>query len=210
LDEEMGDDGSEKDRYSFDEYRMYYESAERVTERRIATNRWNYSVCIALIVATSLLIVWSTNNQRFFVFSLAATVIFSMCGVFFCIYWLKEITAAKLLNAAKFEVLNSMAPNVMFENDAISYEPFRREWEKVIDNRGVRRVKKLEGRPALSSSGAELFLPRALELVFFLIGIAAITSALVALASPTARPYLPISPPMLTTPSPSVVPSASP
>jgi hypothetical protein len=38
-------------RLSFDEFKLYYESTEKVTDRRLETNRWNYSICIATLVA---------------------------------------------------------------------------------------------------------------------------------------------------------------
>ena len=31
-------------RHSFDEFKLYYESTEKVTDRRLDTNRWNYSI----------------------------------------------------------------------------------------------------------------------------------------------------------------------
>ena len=35
-------------RHSFDEFKLYYESAEKMTDRRIANNQWNYSVALRL------------------------------------------------------------------------------------------------------------------------------------------------------------------
>jgi hypothetical protein len=34
---------------AFDEFKLFYESAEKVTDRRNAANRWNYSICIAIL-----------------------------------------------------------------------------------------------------------------------------------------------------------------
>lgn len=36
------------EKYSFEEFKLIYESAEKVTDRRLQTNRWNYVICIAI------------------------------------------------------------------------------------------------------------------------------------------------------------------
>lgn len=201
---------------SFDEYKLYYETTEKVTERRIAANRWNYSVCIAIIVAISALVAWCSSRPTFFTFAVVAVAIFSTCGALFCGYWLSEIRSAKLLNAAKFAVLNEMAKQVVFEDGKLrSFEPFAKEWDLVVANEGARSIRGLRGRLALSSSGAELFTPRVFRGVFLAIGVGTVASALVAVAVPPSRPYLPLSPtavpvtqvpsgvaPSLTTPPP--------
>jgi len=40
-------------RFSFDEFKLYYDSTEKVTDRRLETNRWNYSICVAILVAVA-------------------------------------------------------------------------------------------------------------------------------------------------------------
>jgi hypothetical protein len=46
-------------RVSFDEFKLYYESTEKVTNRRLSANTWNYSICIGMIVAMAGIIKWS-------------------------------------------------------------------------------------------------------------------------------------------------------
>ena len=50
---------------SFEEFKLYYESTEKVTERRLSANTWNYSICIAIIVAIAGIVKWSTGNRSF-------------------------------------------------------------------------------------------------------------------------------------------------
>lgn len=49
-------------RLSFDEFKLYYDSTEKVTDRRLETNRWNYSICIAMLVAIAIITNWSLTN----------------------------------------------------------------------------------------------------------------------------------------------------
>lgn len=181
---------------SFDEYKLYYETTEKVTERRIVANRWNYSVCEAIIAGISVLVGWCSSRPNLFAFATAAVVVFSICGALFCGYWLREITSAKLLNGAKFDVLNAMAKRIRFENsEAQSYEPFAREWTLVEKSEGARRIKGLRDRLALSSSGAELFTPRVFRFLFVLIAVATLVAAIVSITLPVTRIYLPLAPP---------------
>jgi len=204
VDDEQPDADPQK--LSFDEYKMYYETTEKVTERRIATNRWDYSVCIAIIVGIAVLVAWCSSRPTFFIFATVSVVLFSVCGFLFCRYWLSEITAAKLLNVAKFTVLNDMVKAVDFDGEGVtSYEPFAKEWELVVANEGARPAGGLGGRLALSSSDAELFTPRVFSLVFAIIGVGAVISAIVAASVPGSRPYFPLSPegpPAVQTPTP--------
>lgn len=193
-DEQQPENGS-PGKLSFDEYKMFYETTEKVTERRIAANRWNYSVCIAVIVGISILVAWCSSRPTFFVFATVSVVVFCACGALFCAYWLREITSAKLLNGAKFAVLNDMAKAVDFgRDDLVSYEPFAKEWDLVVASEGALPVGGLQGRLALRSSGAELFTPRVFGAVFVVVGLGAVVSAIVAITVPIARPYLPLSP----------------
>lgn len=50
-------------RLSFEEFKLYYDSTEKVTDRRIETNRWNYSICIAILVAIATITNWSLSTS---------------------------------------------------------------------------------------------------------------------------------------------------
>lgn len=49
-------------RHSFEEFKLYYESTEKVTDRRLDTNCWNYSICIATLIAIAVLMKWSLTT----------------------------------------------------------------------------------------------------------------------------------------------------
>src|ERR1041385_1059731 len=112
----MTNDAIEGKSVSFDEFKLYYESAEKVTDRRLSANTWNYSICIGMIVAIAGIIKWSGGNTFFYV-GLTAILVLCAMAFLFCSLWLGQITDFKYLNNAKFKVLNEMAPQMEFDLD---------------------------------------------------------------------------------------------
>jgi hypothetical protein len=167
-------------RYSFEEFKLYYESAEKVTDRRIAGNQLNYSVCVALLIAIAYIWNWSNDHApyAYAVFTLAALV--SVIAALFSYLWAGQIRDFKLLNRAKFDVLNEMAPNVYFHSkdavaELVSFNPFAKEWDKLSSLRALRDVRPI-GIIALSSSTTELFIPRAFSVIFVLLFLLSVVS----------------------------------
>jgi hypothetical protein len=155
--------------YSFDEYKLYYESTEKVTDRRLAANTWNYGLCSALIVAISSLGTWAVSRPEFRVGALAAVIVLAGMGALLCSLWIGQIRDFKDLNAAKFEVLASMAPRVRFgkDDDRSSANPFVREWEILKEKHSARQIEAM-GIIALRSSNAEFLVPVAFRWLFLL------------------------------------------
>jgi hypothetical protein len=159
-------------RYSFDEFKLYYDSAEKVTERRIANNQWNYSICVATIVAIALVWSWSANNRTFAFLSLTVVAALSILGVLFSTLWIRQIADYKSLNAAKFSILNDIAPNIAFPSsskseETVSSNPFKREWE-VLQTMDALRELGSRNLIALKSSNIEFYLPKALRFLYVL------------------------------------------
>jgi hypothetical protein len=159
-------------RYSFDEFKLYYESAEKVTDRRIANNQWNYSVCVATIVAIALVWSWSVNNRAFAFLSLTVVAALSILGVLFSTLWIRQIADYKSLNAAKFSILNDVAPGVAFPStskseEIVSSNPFKREWEALQTMDALRELGS-RNLIALKSSNIEFYLPKAMRLLYVL------------------------------------------
>ena len=96
-------------RYSFDEFKLYYELTEKVTDRRLATNTWNYGLCTGIMIAVASLTTWASSRPDFRLIMLLAILILSGMGALLCVLWTGQIRDFKELNAAKFEVLNAMA-----------------------------------------------------------------------------------------------------
>jgi hypothetical protein len=154
---------------SFDEFKLYYESTEKVTDRRLETNRWNYSICVAILVAVAAIVRWGISSAELRWVGIGAVLLLSGMAILFCELWLAQIRDFKRLNDAKFHVLNQMAPSLAFaasdSHSVSSFQPFAREWEKLQEEGAVDKVRKLN-LLALKSSHMEQFIPRAFQLVF--------------------------------------------
>lgn len=191
---------NEKSRHSFDEFKLYYESTEKVTDRRIDTNRWNYSICVAILVALATISNWGLSNARVLWVGVAADFILCSMAVLFCALWIGQICDFKNLNNAKFKVLNDMAPTVDFDTSnpgaVTSFCPFEKEWTRLTDQNALQEV----GRTnliALKSSNIEYFIPKAFIALFVAIIIAVgavlfcnwpLTALLQKPAAPEAKP----------------------
>lgn len=125
-------------RLSFDEFVLFYESTERVTDQRLSLNRWNYSICTAILIACASIFNWGINNSNFFIVAVITIIILCAMAMLFCTLWVSSILNAKALNKAKFDVLTEMAPLVKFSNEPNdereSFEPFQKEW-KLMEER---------------------------------------------------------------------------
>lgn len=174
-------EGTNNTRLSFDEFKLYYDSTEKVTDRRLETNRWNYSICIAILIAIATITNWSLSNPALTWVGLAADALLSVMAILFCALWIGQIRDFKNLNNAKFAVLNDMAPSVDFDIEnpgaVTSFCPFDKEWKKLTELHALQEV----GRSnviALKSSNIEYFIPKAFAALFL-----AILVTLVLLAS---------------------------
>jgi hypothetical protein len=163
--------------YTFDEFKLYYESTEKVTDRRLAANTSNYGLCSAIIIAIASLNAWALPKPEFRIGSVAATLILARMGWQLCVLWDAQIRDFKALNAAKFEVLNKMAPSVRFgpSDTRVSAEPFDREWQILKSKEAAHEIRAM-GMIALQSSEAELSVPVAFLRPFQLIIAAAIAA----------------------------------
>lgn len=164
-------------KYSFEEFKLFYESTEKVTDRRLSTNRWNYGVCLGILGGIAALTKWYLPHPPFFVTAICAIVVLCALAWLFCTLWLDQIQDFKALNGAKFNVLNDMAPKIDFDAatpDVLqSFEPFKREWEMLEQMKALDELAK-SNRLALKSSNIELFMPKAFRWIFVFIAVAAI------------------------------------
>jgi len=165
-------------KYSFDEYKLVYDSAEKVTDRRLSNNKSNYSISIAILVAIAFVWKWTTDNNEYFFCGTILVLILAGFATVFCSLWIGQITDFKKLNRAKFDVINNMASKLYFENSVVvSYEPFDKEWKKLIE------IDALQAKPknniiALKSTNAEYFIPKAFRILFLIIFIISILTIL--------------------------------
>ncbi len=160
------------DKLSFDEFKLFYETTEKVTDRRIEANRWNYSICAAIIAAVGVIINWGLVNSYFFFISAIVVVLLSGMAALYCTLWIGQIRDLKELNNAKFKVLNAMAPLVSFgeaeKDKRISYCPFEREWI-MLEQAKVAKPARGLNLVALSSTRLEIYIPNAIRVLFLLV-----------------------------------------
>jgi hypothetical protein len=120
---------------SFEEFKLYYESAEKVTDRRLEANRWNYSTCSAILVGVAALVKWGVSSPELRWIAVGTVLLLCLTAILFCQLWIAQVRDFKRLNNAKFKILNRMAPLLAFESSSpggvISYRPLELEWEQL-------------------------------------------------------------------------------
>ena len=124
-----------------------------------------------MIIAIALVWSWSLGNTRFAFLTLTVLSALSLVGALFAGFWIQQIADFKVLNHAKFTLLNEMAPNVAFTlqvpppEEVVSSNPFQKEWEYLERQNALAQV---SGRrfTALKSSNIEFYLPKTLRVVF--------------------------------------------
>jgi hypothetical protein len=160
---------------AFDEFKLFYDSAEKVTDRRLSANRWNYSICIAILGAIAAIISWSLGKLAFLITGIVSVVLLAGMAALYCSLWIGQIRDLKELNNAKFSVINEMASFVSFgdgnNEDIISFKPFEKEWDALKKAKIAKEVKSIE-IIALKSSNIEYLIPKAFRVLFVLIMLA--------------------------------------
>jgi hypothetical protein len=154
--------------YSFEEYKMYYESTEKVTDRRISMNSLNYSLCAATIAAIAILTSWTWTREEFRLVAMIGDLALAIMGALFCSLWIGQIRDFKYLNNAKFQVLNNMAAHIGFgetDDHRVSAEPFAKEWDILKNHDGTSDM----GIIVLKASNMEYLVPKAFRWAFLLI-----------------------------------------
>ncbi len=154
--------------YSFEEFRMMYDSTELISDRKIAFNRNNASLCLLVIAGQGIAASWCYQKQGLEVIGPLVTFTIAVLAINFCIYWNGQLWSFKELNAAKFQVIEEMAERVVFpdyrERSVRSMSPFMREYQILTE-----RNKLVENRRGLllpRSNRAETTVPKSF-LAFF-------------------------------------------
>jgi len=161
---------------SFQEFRLIYESAEKVTDRRINNNRSNYAISLGVMIAIAIIVNWTISNNGYYLWAMAAVLALSSLGMLFCVGWINQIRDYKNLNTAKFKVMSEMAQKMRFDSDykevPVSYRPFEREWEILSEMQGALSMQSMG--MTLSSTASENLLPRGLIFLFILCFVGAV------------------------------------
>ena len=160
-----------KEKHSIEELLLMVNSAEKVTDRRLGNNKTNYSICIAILVAIAIIWKWSLTNGDYFFGGSIMVLIISFIAIIFSTLWIDQITDFKLLNGAKFDVINEMSKSLVFDSqdkdvNIVSYSPYQKEWEKLEELKALQTKNNIV---TLKSTNVEYFLPKALRVIYVII-----------------------------------------
>nr|WP_188477190.1 hypothetical protein [Primorskyibacter flagellatus] len=137
---------------------MYLDTAERITDRRLELNKSNAATSLLIMAGIGAISSWSFGKPDVQAYAVFVVGSISVLAAIFCRWWWQQIVSYKDLNGAKFEVLNEMAPLIVFpdETSCRSFEPFSKEW-RAMENKMA--LQKYKSRLALGASLSELTVP---------------------------------------------------
>ena len=121
--EEYGDKYSD---HLIEQYKLYVEMADRVSQRRDQSNRFYVALlgALAAILVIAARFVLSDDGES----SMFMTAVFLTSGIFgaiLSIIWYLNIRSYRVLNSAKFEVIHEMEKEIPFDGYAKEWEILR-------------------------------------------------------------------------------------
>jgi|Deesub1362A_J573_1020465.scaffolds.fasta_scaffold04659_7 hypothetical protein len=108
--------GEKFNEHLLEQYKLYVEMADRISERRMQTNKFYISLLSGLLALLSILVSVGKLNQTLIF------VIVSLLGIALCILWHINIRSYRQLNSGKFKVIHEMEQNLPFPC-------YDKEWE---------------------------------------------------------------------------------
>lgn len=130
-----------KHSYSFEEFRLVYETSERLVEQKMQMTRANSSFCSAIVAGQSIALSWAYGRSHAVeILTGSALFVIALLGLAFSFYWYRQIEYSKKLNSAKFDVMSEIAQSMQFPDyrpgqNLKSINPFDREW-KIMEDKG--------------------------------------------------------------------------
>ena len=112
LPEKYGDKYAE---HLFAQYKIYIESAERISDRRQKTNEFFLSLNTALVTLLGFIAIKINSGQFFYAILLA-----SISGMVICFFWYRIILSYKGLNGGKFKIIHLIEkklPLMLYETE---------------------------------------------------------------------------------------------
>lgn len=106
----------------FDIFKLCVDEASKISDRRMKNNQ--FFIVINGAILSALITFFSKIDD---IKTCIALIVASVFGMFLSKFWKRSIMSYKMLNSAKFEVINKM------ENDLI-YKPFSEEWDILTRN----------------------------------------------------------------------------
>lgn len=107
----------------FEQYKLYVEMADHVSERRDKTNRFYLSLFLAIFTLLSAIFSISSNYHGVVMGIL-------ICSILICINWYQNILSYQRLNGAKFDVINCIENRLASKGFTIEYKLVKLENHK--------------------------------------------------------------------------------
>lgn len=151
-------------------FELYFESIERITDRRLSLNKSNVSISLLVLAGLGAVVTWAYDKEEIRVFAALVVMVGSFLAALFCRWWWLQINDYKTLNGTKFTILNKMADSFLLAESATAkgFDPFYWEWRLAKSREEVVRWK---GGFALGSTWSELVLPKSFLLAFCAISL---------------------------------------
>ena len=108
---EKEDYGEHYQEHLLEQYKVYVEMADNVSERRDRSNAFYLTLLSGLLVVVSAIVtIWGTNSF------LASTMVagIGLVGVLLCVVWFFNIRSYGQLNSGKFKVIHRMEQELPF------------------------------------------------------------------------------------------------
>jgi hypothetical protein len=116
--EKMTSEEDQKQKTIFEQYKLYVEMADRISQRRAQTNQFYITILSALAVILSLVV----SNHLYSKILYLVILVIAIVGMLLCIIWYFNIESYKQLNTGKFRVIHEM-------ESLLPFAAYRREWE---------------------------------------------------------------------------------
>lgn len=124
---DQGAYGDDYKAHLLEQYKLYVEMADKISERRQAANTYFFTVCTALI--TALGVVWPKSDGLMGTFWFVAV---AVAGILLSVFWNRSLWSYRNLNGAKFKVVHAL-------ERMLPVRPYDTEWEAL--GRGEDKVR---------------------------------------------------------------------
>jgi len=143
-----------------EEYKLYVEMVDRISERRMQTNKFYISLLSGLLALLSILVSVGKFNQSLIF------IIVSLLGMALCILWHINIRSYRQLNSGKFKVIHEMEQHLPFPC-------YGREWELLGEGK--------EKSKYLQLTRVEKYIPLILAIPYIFLFLYTLASLLISL-----------------------------
>lgn len=116
--------------HTLEQYKMYVDSAEKVSDRRSNLNTFYLSLTTTIAGVIGYLKTNTNDNSEYLVIGL------SISGILICIYWVNLLENYRKLNSGKFQVIHEIEKE-------LPLNLYEYEWEKLGKGNDPKLYKKL-------------------------------------------------------------------